>query len=105
MSITLKTQVILTTSIVISSETVKRFQAERDEARRMDPFKSEALTGQARAIFEAYISDKSDEEVLQMVLRMGFREGFKETLRTELTGDFRAKGYQVAVNFKEPKKK
>ncbi|WCD55421.1 hypothetical protein LABOLPEG_00019 [Pseudomonas phage phi 21A] len=101
MSITLKTKITITSTIVISSETVAKVQKEREEARRMDPFKSEKLKGTQRAMFEVYISDRSDEEVFELLLRMGFREGFKETIKSELSGDdFRMKGAQIAVQFK-----
>lgn len=101
MAITLKTKVTLTTSIVVSTETVARFQKEREVARVLPAEKREKLKGQARAIYEAYVSEKSDEEVLQLVLRMGLREGLLETMKTEFNdGDFNAKGSQVAVTFK-----
>lgn len=106
MSITLKTKIVLTTSIIISSKIVEQLQKERVQARAITPEKLERLKGQSKAMHEIMVSDKTDEEVFEIILRLGFREGFMETLKSEFSGeDFRAKGSQIAINYKGKKPK
>jgi galactitol-specific phosphotransferase system IIB component len=101
MSITLKTKIVLTTSIIVSTKIVEQLTKERVEARAITPEKLERLKGQEKAMHLVMVSDKTDEEVLEIVLRTGFREGFLETLKSDFSGeDFRAKGSQVSITYK-----
>lgn len=101
MSITLKTRIVLTTSIIISTTIVEQLQKERVAARAATPEKLERMKGRKKAMHAVMVSDKTDEEVFEIILRLAFREGFMETLKSEFScEDFRAKGSQIAITYK-----
>lgn len=99
MAITLKTKLTMSFSVVVATTAVAKMEKQRESARTMTEEKFLAETGQRRMVIELYRSEKTNEEIFEILLRMGFREGFLESVKEFADEDFSIKGTQVAVNF------
>lgn len=87
MSKTLKITVNFPMSIVVKTETVLEFQADRVKARAMPAEKVAKMKGEALAGYHLLVGDRSDEEVLEIIYRKGIRETVREGIERELPGN------------------
>jgi len=87
MSKTLKLTVTFPMSIVVKTETVLEFQADRIKARELPAEKVAKMTGEVLAGFKLLVGDRTDEEVLEIIYRKGIREIIREGVQRELPGN------------------
>jgi hypothetical protein len=86
MSKTLKLTVNFPMSIVVKTETIVEFQADRIKARELPAEKVAKMKGETLASYMLLISDRPDEELLEIIYRKGIREIVREGIARELPG-------------------
>lgn len=106
MSITLKAQVTFGLTIVVMAETLKFVADARSEVKAMTPEKvAEKLkdaTGEERFKFELFASDKTDEEVIEVIYRASMRGFLREELKSQLcNSESRARIGNIKVDFEK----
>lgn len=89
MSITLKAQVTFGLTIVVIAETLKFVSDARTECKAMTPEqvaeKLKDATGEERFKFELFRSDKTDEEVVEVIYRTAMRGFLRDELKSQLS--------------------
>jgi len=104
MSITLKAQVTFGLTIVVEKETLKFVSDARAECKAMTPEQVSAklkdATGEERLKFELFRSDKTDEEVIEVIYRTSMRGFLREELKSQLcNSESRARIGNIEVDF------
>ena len=104
MSITLKAQVTFGLTIVVMSETLKFVSDARAECKAMTSEqvteKLRDATGEEKFKFELFRSDKTDEEVIEVIYRTSMRGFLRDELKSQLcNSESRARIGNIKVAF------
>ena len=105
MSITLKAEVTFGLTIVVEKETLKFVADARAEVKALTVEKvAEKLkdaTGEERFKFDLFRSDKTDEEVIEVIYRTSMRGFLRDELKSQLCNDeSRARIGNIKVDFR-----
>lgn len=87
MSITMKAVVTFPLTIIINTETMQYIAEARQKCRDADPAKFAEAKGHERFKVELFLSDKTDEEVAQVIYRASMREFIRRDMTNELKTD------------------
>lgn len=87
MSKTLKMTVSFPVSIVVRSDTMAEFVSDRAKARAMPAEKVATLKGEAKVSYDLLTSERTDEELLELIYRKGARQIIREDFSKELGGN------------------
>ena len=109
MSITLKAQVTFGLTIVVMAETLKFVADARAEVKALTAEqiaeKLKDATGEERFKFELFRSDKTDEEVIEVIYRTSMRGFLRDELKSQLcNSESRARIGNIKVGFETPDK-
>lgn len=100
MSITMKAVVTFPMTIVIDKETMQYIAEARQKFRDADPEKFVNAKGHERFKVGLFLSDKTDEEVCQIIYRYSLREFIRRDVTNELkTDECRARIGDIKVDF------
>jgi hypothetical protein len=84
---TLKLNVSFPMTIVVKTETLKAFDATREEIRKIPAEEIAALKGEAKFRAELFRGDRTTEQVMELIYRAGIRELIRKELVEEITGN------------------
>lgn len=100
MSITMKAVVTFPMTIIINRETMQYIAEARQKCRDADPEKFAEAKGHERFKVELFLSNKTDEEVCQIIYRASMREFIRRDVTNELkTDESRARIGDIKVDF------
>lgn len=86
MSKTLKMTVSFPVTVVIRKDTLEEFVADREKARQMPAERIAKLKGEAKVSYDLLVSERTDEELLELIYRKGVRQIIREDFPKELGG-------------------
>lgn len=84
MAKTLRLTVTFPMTIVVSSETCAELAADRKRIREMPAEKVAKLKGQPKANYELMMSERTDEELMEIIYRAGLRETIRSNIKSEV---------------------
>ena len=87
MRMTLKLNVSFPMTIVVKTETLKAFDATREEIRKIPAEEIAALKGEAKFRAELFRGDRTTEQVMELIYRAGIRELIRKELVEEINGN------------------
>jgi hypothetical protein len=100
MPITMKAVCSFPLTIVINTETMEYIAKARKECREADPEKFATANKAERFKVDLFLSDKTDEEVAQVIYRASLREFIRRDVKRELaTDECRARIGDIRVDF------
>lgn len=83
MAKTLKCQVTFPLTLIVNSESEKDLEGARAEAREIVASGKE-LHGEQKAMINAFASERTTEQLLELILRKGIRELVRAELKSEM---------------------
>ncbi|AFO12315.1 hypothetical protein PhiS1_26 [Pseudomonas phage Phi-S1] len=87
MAKTLKCNVNFGLTVVVNSESEKALEAARDLARVALKHNPDEAKGEQKFLLEAFASERTTEQLLELIVRKGVRELVREELERELNND------------------
>lgn len=100
MSITMKAVCSFPLTIVINTKTMEYIAKDRQECRDADPEKFAKADRAERFKVDLFLSDKTDEEVAQVIYRSNLREFIRRDVTSELkTDECHARIGDIRVDF------
>lgn len=102
MAKTLKCNVTFPLTLIVNSESVASVEESRKEAREVLA-SGVALSGERKAMIEAFASERTTEELLELILRKGLREIIRSELKSEMNNsETKVRIGDIKVDFEAP---
>lgn len=103
MAKTLRLTVNFPLTIIVNTETVDEFVADRKKTREVPSEKAALLKGRSKSNYDLMISGRTDEEILEILYRAGLREEIRQVVKDMGSTEANIRVGDIKVTYEKPK--